>query len=248
MKMILNSIKSIIMFWIMGLCYFTAPFSYGSDFHITGHLSYSPIGKSFRVKDPIFIPDKDKALIGGIYLDGYSKGSLYFFRYFGQEGFVGYHDENGNIKYSEDNENQMCFGYGRSLVKERKVIAFVGCGIQNFEIGNVKDVSGKKVMDFTNNKSDARPCLWVGLITGVNRPIGFEYDFCTSWRVRHQVVVDVQLGRDISLMPVSQVQSPDFGFNVLRWYLRCGGGFDERKAYNIFMGIKLDLVCVNPKK
>jgi hypothetical protein len=207
-----------------------------------GFIAFAPVGRSYRIKDPLFIPDKDIAFLGGWSWDNYKKGNMFSLTLWLQMGGFRYYNEDNKLKGADDNEGLTYLAYGHSFFKRGKMYAFSGLGMHVYEIAAVRVENGKTVVDNYNRKTDIRPSFVAGVKGGVNNRLGYEYNFCSSKRVRHQVTMDVKLGRDDVITPTEEDNKTGFDFNRSRFYLHFGGGFDERKAYNLFFGIKLDFV------
>ncbi len=218
-----------------------SPYTRGDEFHGPGYICFSPVERSYRFKDSLFIPDKGRFFLGGMSLEQYKGKSMLSLNVWGEGGAFRYYDADNRLRGATVRDILSYVSYGRSL-KGQEVYAYLGLGGHFYEMDAVKVENGRRVVEEDNMKHDARPTLAAGLIGGVSRRFGYEYNFCSSKRVRHQLTMAVRLGGDEVIKPTEVEKEKGFEYNRARWYFLLGGGFDERAAYNLFFGFKVDFV------
>lgn len=144
-----------------------------------------------------------------------------------------YYNSNNRIESKYGHEVSMSVSYGRSLIKDGLVVPYLGASWLFTEQPEIIWQQEQKVIGPGKTTIHYLGCE-AGLKSFVNKRVDLEYNFNSARRLRHRLMMDLKVGGDIH----GSTANADLG----RFYLFLGGGLDERKASQLFFGIKLDIV------
>jgi hypothetical protein len=188
-------------------------------------LSLAPNQTSYRYQEDGFTPQQT-VLFGGMTAYQYYKGHLFYAA--GEGEMVGMNFYSGGREYGVSLEDVACWmGYGKSLIGEKALVTYGGIGMTMTEKAYITQENNQNVLKYVEDGMYFS--LAFGLKCNISDFWAMDYSFSNTRKIRHRFMTDLRIRR-------WGTESDYMDFSLIG-----GACIDERKASNVFGGIKIGM-------